>query len=223
MDTRMKFLEHELAEQERGLAGKQETAPVVPEKSEDIEVLERKVRELEAMVRGLTDELLDLKSVTRKINAQIEKLGGTSVKSHPETSRFGVKRGEVVAEPISEPVRSPVSEAASRIMPGARRPSVETPAPRVSRPIPAQVPEPKPAAAPAAEVPVEKLKPGEFEYIMQPDGTILKQKKTPNRNVIIAGTGYNPGHASHSSSIRADSSAVIDASEDDTVTIENKR
>jgi len=223
MDTRMKFLEHELAEQERGLAGKQETAPVVPERSEDIELLERKVKELEAMIRGLTEEMLDLKSVTRKINAQMEKFGGTSVKSHPETSRFGVRRGEVVAEPISEPIPTIVSEAASRIMPSGRRPGVETPAPRVSRPVQASAPESKPAAPQVTEVPVEKLKPGEFEYIMQPDGSILKQKKTPNRNVIIAGTGYNPGHTSHSSSIRADSSAVIEASEDDTVTIENKR
>jgi len=222
MDTRMKFLEHELAEQERGLANKQEVAPVVPDKSEDIEELERKVHELEAMVKGLTEEMLDLKSVTRKINAQIEKLGGTSVKSHPETSRFSVRRSEVTAEPIPEPEPVQVREPVSRIMPSARRPVAETPTPRAGRTIssPSHVPEPSPASIPVEEVPVEKLRPGEYEYIMQPDGTILKQRKVTSRHVIIAGTGYNPGHNSQSSSIRADSSAVIEASEED---IEKKR
>ncbi|MEA5038184.1 hypothetical protein SDC9_31729 [bioreactor metagenome] len=213
----MKFLEHELAEQERGLAGKQETAQVTVEKSENIEELERKIRELEIMVKGLTEELLDMKSVTRKLGAQVEKLGGTPVKSHPESSRFGVKRGEVVAEPMAEPAPAHAAEPSSRITPPARRTVADAPAPRMSRPTPSPAPEPVRAAAP--EVPVENLKPGEFEYVMQQDGTIQKRKKTADHNVIIAGTGYNPSRSSHSLSIRADSSAVIEADDDDTVEI----
>lgn len=217
MDTRMKFLEHELAEQERGLAGKQETTQVTVEKSENIEELERKIRELEIMVKGLTEELLDLKSVTRKLSAQVEKLGGTPIKSHPESSRFGVKRGEVVAEPMAEPSPVHAPETPSRISSPGRRPVADAPAPRMSRPIPSPAPEPVRAAAP--EVPVENLKPGEFEYVMQQDGTIQKRRKTADHNVIIAGTGYNPSRSSHSLSIRADSSAVIEADDDDTVEI----
>ena len=220
MDTRMKFLEHELAEQERGLAGKQETTQVTVEKSENIEGLERKIRELEIMVKGLTEELLDLKSVTRKLGAQVEKLGGTPVKSHPESSRFGVKRGEVVAEPMADPAPVRAAEPSSRITSPVRRTVADAPAPRMSRPTPSPAPEPTRAAAPSApEVPVENLKPGEFEYVMQQDGTIQKRKKTADHSVIIAGTGYNPSRSSHSLSIRADSSAVIEADDDDTVEI----
>ncbi len=218
MDTRMKFLEHELAEQERGLAGKQETAKIVVEKSENTQELEHKIRELEIMVKGLTEELLDLKSVTRKLGAQVEKLGGTPIKSHPEASRFGVLRGEVVAEPIAEPAPARPAESASRITQPVIRSVAEAPAPRMSRPTPA--PEPVRASAPVIpDVPVENLKPGEFEYVMQQDGTIQKRKKTNDHNVIIAGTGYNPSRSSHSLSIRADSSAVIEADDNDTVEI----
>jgi len=222
MDTRMKFLEHELAEQERGLAGKQETAQTVVEKSENTQELEHKIRDLEIMVKGLTEELLDLKSVTRKLGAQVEKLGGTPIKSHPEASRFGVRRGEVVAEPIAEPAPSRPAESPSRIAPPVRRSVTETPAPRMSRPTPSPIPTPEPARASAPvtpDVPVENLKPGEFEYVMQQDGTIQKRKKTTDHNVIIAGTGYNPSRSSHSLSIRADSSAVIEADDNDTVEI----
>ena len=84
-------------------------------------------------------------------------------------------------------------------------------------------PAPEPVPAPEPEVPVEQLKAGEFEYVMQPDGTIQKRKKTTDHNVIIAGTGYNPGHTSRSMAIRADSDAVIEAVEDDTVMDDSKK
>ena len=76
----------------------------------------------------------------------------------------------------------------------------------MSRPTPTPAPEPVRASAPVIpDVPVENLKPGEFEYVMQQDGTIQKRKKTTDHNVIIAGTGYNPSRTSHSFSIRASS------------------
>ena len=135
----------------------------------------------------------------------MEKLGGTPTKSHPEASRFGVRRGEVVAEPIAEPAPARPAESASRITPPVRRSVAEAPAPRMSRPTPTPAPEPVRASAPVIpDVPVENLKPGEFEYVMQQDGTIQKRKKTTDHNVIIAGTGYNPSRTSHSFSIRAD-------------------
>ncbi|MDO5845650.1 MAG: hypothetical protein Q4Q04_01880 [Methanocorpusculum sp.] len=235
----MKFLEHELAEQERELERKStdikdEPAPVavVPE---HIERMEMRIRELEAMVKGLTEELLDVKSVTRKLSAQIEKLGGTPVRSHPEaSSRTGMRRPEVTAEPVAEPAQARARPQAGPVRPerdapamGMRRPVPQTssapaPAPAPRRPISAPVPEPVPARRPAQlsetdeETAVANLKAGEYEYVMQQDGTIQKRRKTQAHNVIIAGTGYSPRQTSRSSAIRADSNAVIEAEEDET-------
>ena len=234
MDTRMKFLEHELAAQERDLAAKQEKTAAAEtaaqEKTEELENLELRVRELEAMVKGLTSEMLDLKSVCRRLSAQIEKLGGAPVKSHPETaSRFGVRRPAPEPEPTEKPTETPAASGKIQAqIPETPRPQIrphETPTVRRHSPaaeeppkrvISSPIPEPQ---KPAEEIPPEKLGPGEYEYVMQPDGSIQKRRKTSAANVIIAGTGYNPGHASRSSAIRADSSAVIEADEDDTVEI----
>ena len=51
-----------------------------------IATLEKKVREMEALVKGLTQELLDLKSVAMKITKQSE-----------ERSRQELKRGTIIA------------------------------------------------------------------------------------------------------------------------------
>lgn len=238
----MKFLEHELAAQERDLAAKQEksAAPAaesadIPQASEDLEL---RVRELEAMVKGLTSEMLDLKSVCRRLSTQIEKLGGAPVKSHPENaSRFGVRRPSPEAESPAAPAETPISRgsaARGRIqpavpetparqeVPAARRGSVRPAAPSQAEEPPRRVintPVPEPQKPVEEEIPPENLGPGEYEYVMQPDGSIQKRRKTHSGNVIIAGTGFNPGHASRSSAIRADSNAVIEAEEDDTVEI----
>ncbi len=45
---------------------KKESLPATPE--ERITTLEKKVREMEAMIKGLTDELLDLKSIAMRLN-----------------------------------------------------------------------------------------------------------------------------------------------------------
>ncbi len=242
MDTRMKFLEHELAEQEREMNIKHEAgaeAAASPAKSENTDVLERKVRELEAMVKGLTEEMLDLKSVTRKLTMQLEEMRGGQSRVHAE-SRFGQKKPEEPAQEFSRGISaSPVPPRSVPVRAAPARRPIATeeepvPAPRampqraaqpaapvragaatsrhaISSPAPERVPEPEP------EVPVEQLKAGQFEYVMQPDGTIQKRKKTTDHSVIIAGTGYNPGHASRSAAIRPDSDAVIEAAEDDTV------
>lgn len=228
MNTRMKFLEHELAEQEREQLRKaeQKEQPAAPAVPDTTLALERKVRELEALVNGLTEEMLDLKSVTRKLSAQIEKLGGTPVKSHPETViRGGMRKPEAEHAPApvhagrgiqpSAPVREvPVPQApASRMPPQAAPAPQQVPGRRISSPVP------EPAPAPVEED-VEHLKAGEYEFVMQPDGTILKRRKTKAQNVIVAGTGYGPGRTSRSSAIRADSHAVIEADEDDTLDLD---
>ncbi|MDO5844257.1 MAG: hypothetical protein Q4Q53_03815 [Methanocorpusculum sp.] len=212
----MKFLEHELAAQERELNAKQDTQnAATPDKTEEKEALELRVRELEAMVKGITDELLDLKSVTRRLGMQIEKLGGAPVKSHPETAaRFAVRRSEITAEENEPEQHSPVSQ---ELPPREIRRTVQPEPVSVKRPISAPVREVKhtPVPEPEEEIPTEDLKPSDFEYVMQQDGSIQKRRKTGNKTVIIAGTGFAPSHASRSSAIRADSSAVIEAEEDD--------
>ncbi len=225
MNTRMKFLEHELAEQEREQLRKAETKeqpfPVV---SDNVAILERKIKELEALVNGLTEEMLDLKSVTRKLSMQIEKLGGTPVKSHPETLSRGVKKPEAEPNPAPHGRITPAPQPAAQ--PAAGRPIMRRPQPAAAPASAEAVPErrissPVPQAAPApVEEDVESLKAGEYEFVMQPDGTIQKRRKTRAQNVIIAGTGYGPGKTSRSSAIRADSHAVIEADEDDTVTLD---
>lgn len=252
MNTRMKFLEHELAEQEREqqkkVDVKEQPDVAVPD---NVAVLERKVKELEAMINGLTEEMLDLKSVTRKLSAQIEKLGGMAVKSHPETLLRGMKKPE--DEPVSHQTRNIQSGSTLASFgagePGAsagvahgsfaqssqrRAPVSERPAPNatrvpVRRPVPGgqapvsserKIQSPVPEPVRVEDDNVENLKAGEYEFVMQPDGTIQKRKKTTAQNVIIAGTGYGPGRTSRSSAIRADSHAVIEADEDDTLDLD---
>ncbi len=247
MDTRMKFLEHELAEQEREMNIKHDTpsASDTAVKSENTDALERKVRELEAMVKGLTEEVLDLKSVTRKLSQQFEEVRGSTSRVHAEP-RFAQKLE--TSDPVSQPIRSapgreyrsgpahspaaaprgrsisasdddiPAPRAVLREKPVSQAPPVRAASRRpISAPAPEPVPEPEP------DVPVEQLKPNEVEYVMQPDGTIQKRKRTNAQHVIIAGTGYNPSHASRSMAIRSDSDTVIEAAEDDTVMDDTKK
>jgi hypothetical protein len=79
-----------------------------------IAALEKKVREMEALVKGLTQELLDLKSVAMKMNKQNE-----------ERSRQDLKRSPIVAgAPVQAPTpaSAPSSSGSTVIRPkGARQ------------------------------------------------------------------------------------------------------
>ena len=229
MNTRMQFLEHELALNERE---QQKKSPVqapasvnipaapAPANSDRISNLEHKVHELEALVKGLTEELLDLKTITRKLASVVEKSGGNS--PSPAPSRAAVRRplpeqprefaapapavGRAVPQPAAQPAEKRTFSA-----PGAHMPPREMP-PAAAAPQQSRI-----HAQPAEDsVP---LKQGEYEFVMQPDGTILKRPKKTQGSVIIAGTGYGKGRLSRSSAIRAESDAVIEAEEDDTVEI----
>lgn len=195
----MKFLEHELSEQKRGLNIKHEAgaeANTIPVKSENIDALGRKIRELEAMVKGLTEEMLDLKSVTRKLAMQLEEMCGSQPRVRVE-SQFCQKKQESTPE-TGRPVPAVFPRVAQSVTSMRARTSHHA----ISPPVPEPVPEP--------EVPVEQMKAGEFEYVMQPDGTIQKRKKTTDHSVIIAETGYNPCHRSRSMAVHADSETVMD-------------
>jgi len=232
MNTRMQFLEHELAEQERELQRKNEPAEAaVQPESETVIQMERKIKELDALVNGLREELLDMKSQLRKVLSFMEKMGGSPAparNSQMTPSRSGMRRSDVVAEPVTEEaptqaVRQAIPHTAVQSqlpMQDIRRPSVKRPVE-----VPAEEPQPHhqisspvpPKQKQEPEVSEDQLRPGEYEFVMQPDGTIQKRRKSKQENVIIAGTGYGPGRSSHSSAIRADSNAVIEADEDDTL------
>ncbi len=83
--------------------------------SEDrIAALEKKVREMEALVKGLTQELLDLKSIAMKMSKQTE-----------ERSRQELKRGPIVqgAQPGSPaaPQAGPSASGSTVIRPKSAR------------------------------------------------------------------------------------------------------
>ena len=66
-----------------------------------IAALEKKMREMEALVKGLTQELLDLKSVAMKMSKQTE-----------ERSRQELKRGPIVQQQASAPqAQAPVASS----------------------------------------------------------------------------------------------------------------
>ena len=93
--------------------------PVTAAATEDrLATLERKVREMEALVKGLTQELLDLKSVAMKMTKQTE-----------ERSRQELRRGPIVqgAQAVSPaaPSSGPSASGSTVIRPkSARQPEV---------------------------------------------------------------------------------------------------
>lgn len=71
-DARITYLERESEERKREIRALGEKIVMAPSTEERIEELEAKVRELEALTRGLTDEMLDLKSIVMKMVARSE-------------------------------------------------------------------------------------------------------------------------------------------------------
>jgi hypothetical protein len=70
-DAKIKYLEQEIDEQEKMILMMEN--PVTAAATEDrLATLEKRVREMEALMKGLTQELLDLKSVAMKMSKQTE-------------------------------------------------------------------------------------------------------------------------------------------------------
>lgn len=72
-DAKVKFLEHQLEEREREIVSMRDSEKTFasPE-DERIYRLEQRLKEMEALVKGLTDEVLDLKTVTMRLNRAFE-------------------------------------------------------------------------------------------------------------------------------------------------------
>jgi len=79
-----------------------------------IAALEKKMREMEALVKGLTQELLDLKSITMKMSKQTD-----------ERSRQELKRAPIVQQgpqPAAAPVQAPSAGGSTVIRPKGKAP-----------------------------------------------------------------------------------------------------
>jgi hypothetical protein len=114
-DAKIKYLENELDEQEK-LITMMESSGTGAATEDRLVALEKKVREMEALVKGLTQELLDLKSVTMKVSKQTE-----------ERSRQELKRGPAVVQtPAQQPGTSggvsPSNTSTVIMRKGARQP-----------------------------------------------------------------------------------------------------
>src|SRR5512137_2060767 len=97
-DAKIKYLEHELDQQEKLITMMESSGA-----SEDrIAALEKKVRDMEALVKGLTQELLDLKSIAMKMSKQTE-----------ERSRQEAKRGPPVVQGVQPLPATPAGTPAA--------------------------------------------------------------------------------------------------------------
>ncbi|MDD3621869.1 MAG: hypothetical protein PHQ81_05645, partial [Methanofollis sp.] len=109
-DAKVKFLEHQLEEREREMDSMQGVEKTfINEGDERIYRLEQRVRDLEALVKGLTEEMLDLKTVTMKIEHTFES----------KTKAAEKARHEVIVDEVSDekekpdPVQAPVIESSA--------------------------------------------------------------------------------------------------------------
>jgi hypothetical protein len=96
--AKIKYIEGERDYQERKKIMMETSLSAATE--DRIAMLEKKVREMEALVKGLTQELLDLKSVAMKMNKQSE-----------ERSRQELKRSSPIVQSTGSPADAPAPVA----------------------------------------------------------------------------------------------------------------
>ena len=120
-DAKIKYLEHELEEKERALELMREVDQVQPPApvagDARIGTLERRVRELEAVVKGLTEEVLDLKALTLKLAKTAERHEG------PATARTGPGPDRGAAVVRAHGPRPPAERGEARPAPGLHVPA----------------------------------------------------------------------------------------------------
>src|SRR5208337_4770826 len=117
-DAKIKYLEHELDQQEKLIKMMETSGTGVSE--DRIASLEKKVREMEALVKGLTQELLDLKSIAMKMSKQTE-----------ERSRQELKRMQPIVQGSQVPGGATPQQGGSTVVirKGARPSDAEPQAP----------------------------------------------------------------------------------------------
>lgn len=165
-DARIRFLERELAEREKEMETMKEyeqPPPVAEAGNERLRDLERKVRELEALVKGLTEEILDVKSVAMKLARDVEE-----------------RRKKPAAAAAEERKPGATLQAEPRLTAESRTPRAAEPR-SPARPVEKRQPAPAPVPAPAPDD-------ADLELIMQNDGT-LKPEPRRSSEYIVASTG----------------------------------
>ncbi len=117
-DDKIRYLEFELEEKEKMVKMMESSGSGSGE--DRVAALEKKVNEMEALVKGLTQELLDLKSIAMKMSKQTE-----------ERSRQELKRVQPIAQGTQVPgaVAAPQSGSTVVIRKGARPADAEPQAP----------------------------------------------------------------------------------------------
>ncbi|MCM2466333.1 DUF7518 family protein [Methanoculleus oceani] len=125
-DARIRFLERELAEREKEMETMKEyKEPPIPEAGDErLRDLERKVRELEALVKGLTEEVLDVKSVAMKLSRDVEERRKKPAAAE-ERKAGAMLQAEPRAAAESRPVRA--AEPRSPARPAEKRPPAPAP------------------------------------------------------------------------------------------------
>ncbi|MEN6442577.1 MAG: hypothetical protein WC391_04725 [Methanoregula sp.] len=93
-DAKIRYLEFELNEKEK-LVTMMESSGSGAAGEDRVAALENKVRDMEALVKGLTQELLDLKSIAMKMSKQTE-----------ERSRQELKRMQPVVQGVTPGIES---------------------------------------------------------------------------------------------------------------------
>jgi hypothetical protein len=222
-DARIRFLERELAEREaevEKLKGA-ETTEFSDIDDERMREVERKIQDIEALVKGLTSEMLDLKSIVMKMQRQADER--IKVARAPEPQKPEPQREIVRAEPERQAVQ--VGRSAREVQPVKQEPPARVqPAPRTAR---AAVREPVRPAPEDAD---------DLEMIMQNDGT-LKPERRAGSEYIVASNKYQDkviGGGRKGSSGRlvvADSApqrkkeadSIIHAEDDDTIEFDSKQ
>jgi hypothetical protein len=94
-------------EKDMEIPKKESTPPATPE--ERISALEKKVRDQDALIKGLTEELLDLKSITMRLNKVSETRASEMKMTRPAGTGSGTgtvvvqKRATTPPPPVQEP------------------------------------------------------------------------------------------------------------------------
>lgn len=105
-DAKVKFLEHQLEEREREIVSMRDSEKtfVTPE-DERIYRMEQRMKDMDALVKGLTEEVLDLKTITMKLYRAFEARAEAE-----KAARAKVVVVEPPATPAPEPVQRPAPQ-----------------------------------------------------------------------------------------------------------------
>ncbi|RXE57394.1 hypothetical protein ABH15_04740 [Methanoculleus taiwanensis] len=225
-DARIRFLERELAEREGEMEKLKgvETVEFSDNDDERLRGVERKIKEIEALMKGLTEEMLDLKSIVMKMQRQTEERMKMPVAAVPAAVEPEPRKAVRPAEP-EQTVPTQNVRRVSRTDPLVRPTAV----PRQSLVTPQARPAPRAAPVPEPEDTTD------MELIMQNDGTLKPEKRTGSEYIVASNKYQNKvmGGKRKGSSDRIvvaepgqrtkEVDSIIHADEDDTIEFDSNK